>query len=124
MPKNPAYEIYNYTNRHADGSTSTRIVAVSKFAGQTVKGYADCREGDVFDLEYGMNLAAARCAEKIAAKRCKRAYSKVDEAKAEMDAAILKLRKAMQYERDAEQRYNDAALELAEIVAEKAGKNE
>ena len=119
MIKNPTYKFYEYNHLRADGTTSLRIVAVSSFAGKPVKGYADCHPNDDYDIEYGCYLAVARCAEKIAAKRCKRAYNKVDEAKAMANAALAHLQKMMQYEADAEANYNIASYELATILAEK-----
>lgn len=119
MIKNPTYKFYEYEHLRADGTVSTRIAAVSSFAGQPVKGYADCHPNDSFDREFGQALAAARCAEKIAAKRCKRAYSKVDEAKAQMNAAIAHFQKMVQYEADAEANYNIASYELESLVAYK-----
>ena len=126
MIKNPTYQFYNFEHKRADGSTCMRVVAVSSFAGKPVKGYADCHPNDEFDLEYGQALAAARCGEKIAAKRCKRAYNKVDEATAQVNAAMAHLQKMMQYEADAEAAYNIAAYNAAQILSEKAchcGKN-
>ena len=120
MIKNPTYRFYQFNHKRADGTECIRIVAVSSFAGKPVKGYADCHPNDEFDQAYGAALAAARCAEKIAAKRCKRAYSKVDEAKALANAALAHLEKMMKYEADAEANYNIAAYELATILAEKA----
>ena len=119
MIKNPTYKFYQYNHKRADGSESLRIVAVSSFAGKPVKGYADCHPNDEFDVEYGQALAAARCAEKIAAKRCKRAYNKVDEAKAQVAAAMVHLEKMMKYEADAEASYNIASYDLATILSEK-----
>ena len=119
MIKGPTYKFYQYNRQRADGSTNVRIVAVSSFAGKPVKGYADLHPHDEFDVEYGKALAAARCAEKIAAKRCKRAYNKVDEATAQFNAAMNHLQKMMQYEADAEANYNLAAYTLAQIRAEK-----
>lgn len=119
MLKNPTYKFYEFNHERADGTISLRIAAVSSFAGKPVKGYADCHPNDEFDREYGQALAAARCAEKIAAKRCNRAYSKVDEAKALVNAAMTHLQKMMQYEADAEASYNIASYELATILAEK-----
>lgn len=119
MIKNPTYKFYQYNHKRADGSESLRIVAVSSFAGKPVKGYADCHPNDEFDVEYGQTLAAARCAEKIAAKRRNRAYSKVDEAKAQVVAAMRHLAKMMKYESDAETNYNVASYELAEVLAYK-----
>lgn len=121
MIKIPAYKFYQYNRVRADGSTNVRIVAVSSFAGKPVKGYADLHPNDKFDLEYGQALAAARCAEKIAAKRCKRAYNKVDEATAQVNAAMAHLQKMMKYEADAEANYNIASYELATILNNKVG---
>ena len=120
MIKSPTYKFYQYNRQRADGSTNVRIVAVSSFAGKPVKGYADLHPHDEFDIEYGKALAAARCAEKIAAKRCKRAYNKVDEATAQVNAAMAHLQKMMQYEADAEVAYNIAAYNAAQIFSEKA----
>ena len=119
MIKSPTYKFYQYNRQRADGSTNVRIVAVSSFAGKPVKGYADLHPHDEFDVEYGKALAAARCAEKIAAKRCKRAYNKVDEATAQVNAAMAHLQKMMQYEADAEAAYNVAAFNAAQILSEK-----
>ena len=119
MIKNPTYKFYQYNRLREDGTTNIRIVAVSSFAGKPVKGYADLHPKDEFDIEYGKALAAARCAEKIAAKRCKRAYNKVDEATAQFNAAMDHLQKMMRYEADAEANYNLASYTLAQIRAEK-----
>ena len=120
MIKSPTYKFYQYNRQRADGSSNVRIVAVSSFAGKPVKGYADLHPMDEFDIEYGRALAAARCAEKIAAKRCKRAYNKVDEATAQVNAAMAHLQKMMQYEADAEAAYNIAAYNVAQTLSEKA----
>lgn len=119
MIKNPTYQFYQFDHKRADGTTCIRIVAVSSFAGKPVKAHADCHPNDEFDLEYGKSLAAARCGEKIAAKRCKRAYNKVDEAQALVNAALAHLQKMMRYEADAEFNYNVAAFAVATIRAEK-----
>ena len=119
MIKNPTYQFYQFDHKRADGTTCIRIVAVSSFAGKSVKAHADCHPNDEFDLNYGRALAAARCGEKIAAKRCKRAYNKVDEAQALVNAALAHLQKMMRYEADAEFNYNVAAFTAATIRAEK-----
>ena len=120
MIKNPIYKFYQFNHKRADGTECIRIAAVSSFAGKSVKGYADCHPADEFDIEYGKALAAARCAEKIAAKRCKRAYNKVDEATAQVNAAMAHLQKMMKYEADAEAAYNVAAYTTAQIRSVKA----
>ena len=119
MIKNPTYRHYLYPHIKSNGDVCTRITAVSSFAGRIVKGHADCHPDDEFDLEYGKALAEARCNEKIAAKRCKRAYNKVDEAKAQANAALAHLQKMMQYEADAEANYNMAAYVVAQVRSEK-----
>ena len=119
MIKNPTYQFYQFDHKRADGTTCIRIVAVSSFAGKPVKAHADCHPNDEFDLEYGQALAAARCAEKVAAKRCRRAHNKVDEAQAMVNAALAHLQKMMKYEADAEFHYNVAAFTAATVRAEK-----
>ena len=119
MIKNPTYQVYHFEHERADGTKCMRVVAISSFAGKPVKAHADCHPNDEFDLKYGKELAAARCGEKIAAKRLKRAYNKVDEAKALVNAALAHLQKMMRYEADAEFHYNVAAFTAATIRAEK-----
>ena len=108
MIKNPTYRIYEAPNK---------VIAISSFAGQTVRGVAKCNPADEFDSEKGAALAAARCGAKIAEKRMKRAYSKVDEAKAMVDAAISHLSDMMKYQSDAEANYNLAQFELEATLA-------
>ena len=108
MIKNPTYRIYEAPNM---------TIAVSSFAGQTVRGVAKCHPGDEFDSEKGAMLAAARCGAKIAEKRCKRAYSKVDEAKVQLDAAINHYSEMLKYQSDAEANYNLAQFELESTLA-------
>ena len=115
MIKNPSYRIYE---------TPNKVIAVSSFAGQTVRGVAKCNPADEFDSEKGAALAAARCGVKIAEKRVKRAYSKVDEAKAIVDAAIAHLSEMMKYQADAEANLNGAQFELEATLAWICGRNE
>ena len=119
MIKNPTYNCYIYTRKKPDGSSNVRVTAVSSFAGKPVKGHADCHPNDEIDFEYGIALATARCDEKVAAKRCKRAYAKVDEAKAQVEAALAHLEKMLKYEADAEANYNMASFNLMQILNEK-----
>lgn len=112
MIKNPTYKFYEFNRQRADGTYCKRVVAVSSFAGQTVKGYADCHPNDTFDPVYGEMLAAARCAEKIAAKRCARANAKVDEAVEQMNAAMTHLQKMLKYQAEAAVAHENAAEEV------------
>ena len=115
MIKNPTYRVYE---------TPTQVIAVSSFAGQTVRGVAKCNPADEFDSEKGAALAAARCGVKIAEKRVKRAYSKVDEAKDIVDAAIAHLSEMVKYQADAEASLNGAQFELEATLAWICDRNE
>ena len=61
-------------------TAGNKVIALSSYAGKTVRGVAKCAPGDVFDEEKGKDLATARCAYKIALKREKRARKKYKEA--------------------------------------------
>ena len=103
MIKNPTYRVYE---------TPTQVIAVSSFAGKTVRGVAKCNPADSFDSEKGAALASARCGVKIAEKRVKRAYNKVDEAKAAVEAAMEHLAEMLRYQADSEAKLNVAQFEL------------
>lgn len=60
--------------------SDNKVIAVSTYAGKTVRGVAKCNPADTFSLEHGQALAAARCNEKISEKRMKRAARKAAEA--------------------------------------------
>lgn len=93
-------------------TNGSRVIAVSTYAGRTVRGVATCHDGDEFSLEKGKKLAALRCAEKIAKKRVARAERKVDEAYwAHVDAEGY-LNKMVSYK-------DDATYELNEVIAAK-----
>ena len=70
------YTVDKYRFYHTDN----KVIAVSTYAGLPVRGVAKCDPEDTFSLESGKALAAARCNEKIAEKRCKRAMRKFFEA--------------------------------------------
>lgn len=57
-----------------------KIIAISTYAGKTVRGVAICDKADEYSMNKGRELAAARCALKIADKRVKRAVTKTNEA--------------------------------------------
>ena len=108
MIKNPIYRVYE---------TPTQVIAVSSFAGKTVRGVAKCNPADNFDSEKGVALATVRCGVKIAEKRVKRAYNKVDEAKAAVEAATEHLAEMMRYQADSEAKLNVAQFELEATLA-------
>lgn len=89
-------------------TAGNKIIAVSTYAGKTVRGVAKCAEGDTFDLEKGKRLAALRCAEKIAFKRAERAMDKVVEAQKKVQAAQVYRNKMDVY-------YADACSDIEDI---------
>lgn len=56
------------------------VVAITTYAGKTVKCYSKCHTDDTYDPEFGEKLAMARCNKKVAKKRAARAKKKFDEA--------------------------------------------
>ena len=65
-----------FTNYKYYTDNKSTVIAVSTYAGKTVRGVAKCNIEDQFDLEKGKQLAAARCNLKIAKKRYKRSRNK------------------------------------------------
>jgi hypothetical protein len=93
------YIIHKGVNRH--DKPVHEVIAMSTYAGKPVKGIAKCDPRDTFDEGLGMELAAARCNKKIAAKRLKRAQMKHKEAMKEYEKAKSFLDKMIVYEDDA-----------------------
>ena len=98
-------------------TNGNRIIAVSTYAGKTVRGVAICHPDDNFDLETGKRLAAARCNEKIAAKRLDRASKKAMRAGLDVETAKQHLAKMQDYYNDAFVAYNTAAQEHDALIA-------
>lgn len=93
-------------------TNGSRVIAVSTYAGRTVRGIAVCHDGDEFSLEKGKQLAALRCAEKIARKRLNRAMKKVNEARSAWIEAKAYLDRMIDYK-------FDATYELYSVIAAK-----
>lgn len=89
-----------------DKNNEKNIVAVSTYAGKTVRAKAICSADDTFDELAGKKLAAARCNAKIATKRTKRAESKMNEALEQLDRAQKYYDNMVRY-------FNDAATDEA-----------
>jgi hypothetical protein len=98
--------------------TGNKIIAVSTYAGKTVRGYAKCAPEDKDNEWYGKVLAAARCNAKIAKKRWNRAKQKVDKSYEDMLALHQELGKNQNYERDSRNAYHRAMAALLEIEEE------
>ena len=102
------YKYYRFVNENG-GIT---VTAASSYAGRTVKGYAKCDPQDEFNLDHGKELAAARCNERIAAKRMKRAENKVAEAEKQVAEAQAFLARMQSYYEDSVNEYNDAMFNV------------
>lgn len=95
---------------------NNKIIAVSTYAGKTVRGVAICAPEDEFNLEFGKKLAAARCNEKVAAKRYERANKKLNEVLKKENDLKDELQKVADYYRDAFVAYNEAAQEVDQLL--------
>lgn len=99
--------------------TPNKVIALSTYAGRTVRGIAKCHPNDVFDEEAGKALAAARCNEKIAAKRYARARKKYDETYNELIAFETKIHKVSDYLKDSYEAYKEAKRDVADFLSTK-----
>lgn len=93
-------------------NSANDVIAVSTYAGKTVKGIAKCDPRDTFDMDKGVEIAEARCAKKVADKRLTRARKKYAEAKRMLSEAESYLDRMSDYVSDAEKEvcYADKAL--------------
>lgn len=105
MAKRTPYKFY--TKKLNDGRIKT--IAVSTYAGRTVRGSAICDFADQYDEAVGQKIAATRCAAKIAQKRLNRAAQKQLEAQRMVQAAQAHYLKMVAY-------YNDAHAAQAEAA--------
>lgn len=104
---------YNYKYVVIPGE---KVIAISTYAGRTVKGIAKCHPNDTFDVEFGKKLAAARCNEKIAGKRLVRALNKYGQAANEFIVADKKLKRMRDYVLDAGAAHEEAQRVLMELA--------
>ena len=95
--------------------TPNKVIALSSYAGRTVRGIAKCHPGDTFNEETGKALAAARCNEKIAAKRYARAQDKYLEMCEEFKDFQTRMHKTCDYLRDSYEAYKEAKKTLIEV---------
>ena len=104
---------YNYKYVVIPGE---KVIAISTYAGRTVKGVAKCHPNDEFDVEFGKKLAAARCNEKISHKRLIRALNKYREAVDESITVNEKLSRMRDYALDASEAHDEAQRVLMELA--------
>ena len=97
------YKFYNSGNK---------VIAVSTYAGRTVRGVAKCDPRDTFDIEVGKDIAAARCNIKVSRKRKARALREYDKAAQALARAWSQQLKMRDYLADAEREVNQAEENL------------
>lgn len=95
-----------------------KIVAVSTYEGRTVRGVAKCDPRDAFDLEKGKELAAARCNQKVAIKRKRRAEREFKKAMADHDKATKHLNKMTDYYEDARKAVYNAGVKVDKLLTD------
>ena len=98
--------------------TKNKVIAVSSFAGKTVRGVAICADQDKFDIEKGKQLASARCNEKVSKKRLCRANKEYKKAQENFNRSLERLTKMRLYVEDSYIAYNSAAQLVDKITEE------
>lgn len=93
-----------------------KVIAISTYAGRTVRGVAKCAPNDKFDIKKGMALAAARCNEKVAQKRMIRANKKYNDAWNKYAAAHEYRKECISYVDDAADQLVEAKLEVKRLL--------
>ena len=95
--------------------TPNKVIALSTYGGRTVRGVAKCHPNDTFNVEFGKALAAARCNQKVAAKRYARArseYNKLCTEIAEFNARATKVLKYLKDSAEADKEAIEATRDL------------
>jgi len=92
-----------------------KVIAVSTYAGKTVKGVAKTDPRDKFDEAFGKELAAARCAAKVAKKRRARAAKMMRKAQTQLSVAQRYVDQMKAYEADAAKEYEEAVFNVTDL---------
>ena len=97
-------------------NSDNKVIAVSTYAGKTVRGVAKCDPEDTFSLESGKELAAARLDERIAGKRFKRACRKFENARQALMEAQDYYDRMYQYYEDSAVKLGNARVNTADVL--------
>ena len=90
-----------------------KTIAISTYAGKTVRGIAKTDPRDEYDEKFGKELAAARCAVKVAKKRQTRANKMLAKAWSEYDKACAYVDKMKIYVKDADEELKEATMKMS-----------
>jgi len=112
----PSFDKYKFYVATTVTGEPYKVVAVSSYAGRPVRGVAKCANDDKFDLETGKKLAAARCNQKIATKRYRRAVARLNEANDSVTKAQKHLADMKDYWSDAYDSVIQAQQELDNVL--------
>lgn len=93
------YKIYRADNK---------VVAISTYAGKTVRGIAKCDPRDDFSDSFGEELATARCNAKVSVRRVKNAQKRLAEAAKALEAAQKQYDRMSAYYNDAIKLHTEA----------------
>lgn len=93
-----------------------KVIALTSYAGKTVKGVAVCSEHDEFDVEVGKRLASARANVKVAMKRKARAEKKMEYFNKIIDDVEREYHELEAYFYMADERWENAIDELAGVL--------
>ena len=105
-------------SKYKYAQTGNKVIAISTYAGRTVRAVAKADPRDAFSLEDGKKLAAARCNAKIATKRTKNAEAQLNKAKAALELAEARYNKMTAYFNDASFAEGAAINEVNCILSE------
>lgn len=110
--------MYNPENYKYYTDGNNKIVAVSSYAGKSVRGVAKCDPRDTFDIEKGKALAAARCSVRVAEKRNRRATHEFYKAVQALNAAQDRVDRMREYMEDSIDQLGAELMNLDKISAE------
>lgn len=113
--KYPLEKYKFYIVNKPDGSPY-QVIAISTYAGKTVRGVAKCHDSDTFSLDKGKMLAAARCNLKIAEKRLHRADTKCSIANRQVGEAKEYQTRMRKYYDDSKDDLKAAEKELKKLI--------
>lgn len=101
-----------------EGNSVTKVIAVSTYAGRSVRGVAICSIHDEFNLEKGKKLAAARCNAKVAKLRYKNSSRKMDYSYQLLNYIQKEHGKMVKYNMDALKALEEANAQLKELESQ------
>lgn len=99
-------------------TSANTVIAETTYAGRKVKATAKLSPSDEFDIEIGKQLAAARCNQKVAVKRQKRATRKLAEAKRNYEFAKAEYERMQNYYSDSVEDMEYAGKKVKNILAD------